>query len=233
MRGAGRRILEPYSAYGERIRRDPKRSRWRDSGRTLDFAVLAHHHFVLCDRPMRQLLSQLERGSVVRDTVAYLMRVPCVLEAAEARRVDSLQLLPHRASRVPELRQEIVEHDVGLDDGLAPVALVRPLYHLADMRPAAMVALGLCMSRMDRRVARLLFAPHLMEADGRVHEHDEQAYGRDKGQRRDEEPQLRGELQEIGLYAESSRVRDELVEEPEEILDVEEIYGRSLRALHS
>src|SRR3989344_7912309 len=97
---------------------------------------------------------------------------------------------------VPELGEQVIEHDVRLNDGLAPIVLMRTLDERHYVIPPIMVAPRLRDLRMLRRVPRSLLPLRLEHTNGRVDKdskrdegNDEREDGHHHPQAGDEHPQ--------------------------------------------
>lgn len=166
-------------------------------------------------------LGEVEGGAVVRDVVPDLVRLPGVLERREVFFIDALQLLPHPVARVALLREHVVEHNVGLDNRLAPLARTRALKERLDMLPARMERTPLFSGRDEGAVVLRLALPKLEEANGRV---DDEKEGEDRKRIADiddPEPEVREEgIEPARVEGAVAGAAQALVDEAEKIFRV-------------
>lgn len=119
------------------------------------------------DRAIGHRIGETECGALVRNLVAYLMRLPRVLQRSECFRIDRFELLADCIALVAELGQHIVEHDIGLDDGLSPFARRFPAGERFYLLPARVCAARV--RRQDERMEMFFFAlSQLEETNGRI-----------------------------------------------------------------
>src|SRR3989344_3029876 len=99
---------------------------------------LSEDGFVVLDSAARKSVGKVEGGALVRDEIAHLVRLPRVLHRLETLFVSALQLLPYSVTDITALCKNVIEHDIGLDDGLSPLARRITLEKRLDVFPAGM-----------------------------------------------------------------------------------------------
>src|SRR3989344_2162933 len=102
---------------------------------TSEYAELAENGFVAGDSAARERLGKVKGRALMSNLVAHLVRLPRVLKRVEVRTLDLLELLPHPVARVALAREHVLEHDVRLDDGLAPLTRAPASCERFDMPP--------------------------------------------------------------------------------------------------
>src|SRR3989344_2047411 len=122
-----------------------------------DGAELTEDGLVARDGAPGERLGDGKGRALVRYLVPHLVRLPRVVDACQVGARHWRALLPPPLARVPAPHERFVEHDVGLDDGLAPLARARASRKPLDMLPSGMAPLY-ALRRDEERLVVLLLA---------------------------------------------------------------------------
>lgn len=102
-----------------------KRPRVTKPQRPLNIEKLAEHLLVQADDAPRIAIAQRIIASLMGNLIANLVGLPGILQGEEIAFLHALQLFADGISLIPYLVQHVAEHDVGLQNGEAPIGRIR------------------------------------------------------------------------------------------------------------
>ena len=127
--------------------------------------------FVLGDGARGERVGEHEGRAGVRDLVAHFMRRPRIVERIEVGWLDLLQLLADTFAMVALRREHLAEHDVGFDDGLAPVARIGARDKVLHVLPTRVLTLSVSGEDRKRAVHDCFATADLINLHSGVHDH--------------------------------------------------------------
>lgn len=183
--------------------------------RALDRLKLAKDRFVTGNGTVGERVRKRKSRSLVRDLIADLVDVPCILKRMHFGRIDGFELLADAVAYVAEAGEHVIEHDVCFDNRFPQMTRIAVVQEPLDVFPAWIDIVGRDQTsgRRDQgAVIDFLATAQFEKTHGYIHDHSEPENREQVADNHDPEPNMRGERRKRRVAGYRMRAGRERVE---------------------